>query len=159
METMPVTTAGAEETLKELLRCEKKSLKINRIKLVCAILCVVICAVVAIVLTVHVNRITKEVEAVSAVMTETGSNIDTVAKELSEIDFESLSTSVQSFANVGTETIEQIKSSTQGLDDIMEQVRIAVGNLNEINIDELNNGIKTLSDVLEPLARFFNVFR
>lgn len=148
-----------QNTLEELLRYEKKNLLINRIKLVCAALCVVICIVVAIILTVNVGKITKEVESVSAVLTETGENIDVVAKDLNKIDFEALGTSIQSFAEVGTETIEQIKTSTQGLDEIMEQVKIAVGNLSDVNIEELNNGIKTLSDVLTPLAKFFNAFR
>ena len=154
-----LTNNAQEESIKELLRYEKKNLRINRIKLICAIACVVLCAIVAIVVIVNVGKITKEVESVSAVMTQTGENIDKVAQELDGIDFEALETSVQTFATVGTETIEQIKASTEGLDEVMAQVKLAVTNLSDINIDELNTGIKTLNDVLEPLAKFFSVFR
>ena len=162
METNPITVqspAAQEDTLQELLRYEKKNLRINRIKLLCAALCVVICAVVAIVLIKNVNTITKEVETVSEVMTQTGENIDAVANDLSKIDFETLGISVQAFADVGTETIEQIKASTQGLDEIMAQVKIAVTNLSDINIDELNKGIKTLNDVLKPLEKLVEYFK
>ena len=154
-----LTNNAQEESIKELLRYEKKNLRINRIKLICAIACVVLCAIVAIVVIVNVGKITREVESVSAVMTQTGENIDKVAQELDGIDFEALETSVQTFATVGTETIEQITASTEGLDEVMAQVKLAVTNLSDINIDELNTGIKTLNDVLEPLAKFFSVFR
>ena len=152
------TPVMQEDTLKELLQYEKKNLRINRIKLVCAAACVVTCIVVALILGINVGKIAKQVEEVSAVLSETGENIDKVALDLEEVDFEALGKSVQAFAEVGTETIEQIKASTEGLDEIMAQVKIAVENLSDINIDELNTGIKTLNDVLEPLARFFNIF-
>lgn len=158
METLQTTENKAvqEDTMQELLRYEKKNLRINRIKLICAAMSVVICIAVAIILVVNVGRIAKQVEDVSAVLTETGENIDHVAKDLSEINFEALGASVQAFADVGTETIEQIGGATKGLDQVIDEIRAAVNNLSAINIEQLNDGIKTLNDVLAPLARLFN---
>ena len=161
MEHVPQTaneTMTQEQMLSELLCYEKKNLLINRIKLICAMACVVICTCVALILAINVRRITREVKSVSDVLTETGANIDEVAKDLNEIDFEALSASVKTFADVGTETIEQIKTSTQGLDTVLEEVRTAVENLSSININELNNGIRKLNDVLEPLAQALSIF-
>ena len=151
--------ASQEDTLKELLRYEKKNLRINRIKLLCALACVVLCAIVAVVLIFNVNKIVQRVETVSEIVIQTGDNIDKVAKSLNDVDFEALSTSAQAFADVGTETIEQIRDATTGLDEVMEQLKAAAENISDININELNNGIKTLNDILDPMAKFFGIFR
>lgn len=147
------------QSLNELLTFEKKNYRINQIKLICAVACVVICAAIAIALFVNVAKITNRVQEVSAVMTEAGESINEVAKSLNEIDFEALSDSVTTFTSIGTETIDQIKTSTQGLDTMLEEVRASMIKLGSVDINELNNGIKTLNDVLEPLRKFANMFQ
>jgi len=37
-------------------------------------------------------------------------------------------------------------------------VELAVDKINAIDIDTLNQAIKDFSDVVEPLAKFFNIF-
>ena len=152
------TATETDQTMQELLRYEKKNLRINRIKLGCALGCVALILVIALILSINVGRITQRVNEVSDVMTEAGESIDAVAKSLQDINFDTLSASVQSFAEAGTETIEQIKDATQGLDVMLDDVHESIQKLGNVHIDELNNGIKTLSSVLEPLAKFFNAF-
>lgn len=159
MENMQTGTPGElEKTLSELRDYEKKNLRINRIKLICAAAALAVCVVIAAVLIGNVKKITNEVENTAAVMNKAGESINDVAESLSEIDFEALSTSVQTFTGIGTETIEQIKTSTEGLDTLIEDAHTAIGNLSSVNIDDLNSGIKRLNEVLEPLANFFNIF-
>lgn len=150
---------GQENSIEELIRYEKKNLRINRIRLVCSLIAVALCVIIAVVLSVNVGRVVNEVEKVSDVMTEAGESINEVAKSLNEIDFATLESSVETFADVGTETIRQIQNSTKDLDTILEEVRTSINRLGSVNIDDLNNGIKTLNDVLEPLANFFHLFQ
>ena len=148
-----------ENSIEELIRYEKKNLRINRIRLVCSLIAVALCVIIAVVLSVNVGRVINEVEKVSGVMTEAGESINEVATSLNEIDFATLEKSVETFADVGTETIRQIQNSTKDLDTILEEVRTSINRLGSVNIDELNNGIRTLNDVLEPLANFFHLFQ
>lgn len=148
-----------ENSIEELIRYEKKNLRINRIRLVCSLIAVALCVIIAVVLSVNVGRVVNEVEKVSGVMTEAGESINEVATSLNEIDFATLEKSVETFADVGTETIRQIQNSTTDLDTILEEVRTSINRLGSVNIDDLNNGIKTLNDVLEPLANFFHLFQ
>ena len=150
---------GQENSIEELIRYEKKNLRINRIRLVCSLIAVALCVIIAVVLSVNVGRVVNEVEKVSDVMTEAGESINKVATSLNEIDFATLEKSVETFADVGTETIRQIQNSTKDLDTILEEVRTSINRLGSVNIDDLNNGIKTLNDVLEPLANFFHLFQ
>lgn len=161
MEMTSQTVQSAAETsdlaLQELLQYEKKNLRINRIKLGCALGCVALILVIALILSINVGKITKRVNEVSDVMTEAGESINVVAKNLNEINFDTLSASVQSFADTGTETVEQIKHATVGLDVMLKDVHESIQKLGSVDIDELNNGIKTLNSVLDPLAKFFHV--
>ena len=160
MESMNQMPSDAhEQSLSELVRYEKKNLRINRIRLACSLLCLVLLVAIALVLSMNVGKIYRNVEDVTAVMTDAGKSINEVAESLNEIDFEALSSSVQTFTTVGTETIEQIKTATEGLDTMLDDVHEAVIRIGNVNIDDLNNGIKTLNDVLEPIARFFNAFK
>ena len=151
----PSSNESLEQTIRELRDFEKRNLRINRIKLICAAAAVVVCMIIALVLVINVGKITREVESASKVMTEAGESINEVAKNLNEIDFEALGTSVQTFTDIGTDTVEQIKTSTQGLDTLLIEAHTALENLSSVNIEELNSGIEKLNAVLEPLARFF----
>lgn len=154
----PTVNDALLKSIEELKTYEKKNLRINRIKLICAFIAAALCVVIAIVLIGSAGRITENIDSISATMTEAGNNINLVAEDLQKIDFELLGNSVQSFADTGTETISQIKEATTGLDTILDEAEGAIQNISSINIDQLNQSIKELHDVLEPLANFFNIF-
>lgn len=157
METVQaVPNADLIRTIEELRTFEKKNLRINRIKLCCSAVAAILCVIIAIVLSVYIGRITKNIDELSAVMTEAGENINIVAEDLQKIGFEKLGNSVQMFADVGTETLNQIKDATSGLDSILDNANDAIRNISSINIDQLNQSIQELHDVLQPLANFFS---
>ena len=146
------------KTIEELRTYEKKNLRINRVKLCCAVAAACLLVIVAIVLSVYIGRITKNIDELSAVMEEAGENINIVAEDLQKIDFEKLGSSIQLFADTGTETIGQIQEATKGLDSIMTDAGIAIKNISSINIAQLNESIQELHDVLQPIANAFNIF-
>ena len=146
------------KTIEELRDYEKKNLRINRIKLICAAAALALCVLIAIVLSVNVGRITRNIEDLSAAVEETGQNINTVAIDLQKIDFQSLSESAQAFADTGIKTIDQINNATSGLDSLLSEAQTALQNISGINIKDLNESIQDLHDVLEPLSNFFKVF-
>lgn len=157
LQTVPYESL--QKTIEELRTLEKKNLRINRIKLVCALIAVVLCVVIAIVLFVNIGAISKNIEDLSVAMTEAGNNINVVAEDLQKIDFVSLGESAQAFTQTGTETIGQIKDATSGLDTILSEAETALKNISKINIDQLNQSIQELQDALQPLANFAKLFQ
>ena len=159
METLQtVPNDSLLKTIEELREYEKKNLRINRVKLICAIAALALCILIAIVLFVNIGQITRNIEDLSAAVEETGENINNVAIDLQKIDFQTLSESAQDFTKAGTETIGQIKDATSGLDTLLNEAQTALKNISSINIDQLNESIQELHDVLQPLSNFFKVF-
>lgn len=160
METMQTNpNESLQNSIEELKQLERKNLRLNRIKLICLALTTAACVLICVMLLVNIGSITKNINELSAVMTEAGSNINTVAQDLQKIDFELLGNSVQAFADSGTETIQQIKDATAGLETILGEAQTALKNISGINIKQLNESIQELHDVLQPLANFFQIFQ
>jgi hypothetical protein len=68
-------------------------------------------------------------------------NIESITKDLEKVDFKGLSESITSLS----------AGSTDALD--------AIGKLKDIDVDELNRGIKAFSDTVSPLAGLVGGFR
>lgn len=153
IETVTETVASEEaelhQTLSELRDYEKKNLKMNRIKMICVIAIAALAFLTALILIINVGNVTSKIETLSKSVTETSETINAVAKDLNQVDLQKLAASIQTIADDGEDAILSIgKSAGEALEKI-----------NSIDIDELNAGIKTLSEVLEPLAKFFKAFQ
>ena len=68
-------------------------------------------------------------------------NLDTVTRELAAADLDGMVADVDAFVTTSQDAVEQ-----------------ATEKLNVIDFETLNQAIENLADVVEPLARFFNVF-
>ncbi len=68
-------------------------------------------------------------------------NLDTVTRELAAADLDGMVADVDAFVTTSQGAVEQ-----------------ATEKLNIIDFETLNRAIEDLADVVEPLARFFNVF-
>lgn len=68
-------------------------------------------------------------------------NLDDVTKELAQADLAGMVDNVDSLATTSQSAVEH-----------------ATEKLDTIDLDTLNKAIKDLADVVEPLAKFFNVF-
>ncbi len=156
METVETVTeavvseeAELHQTLSELRDYEKKNLKMNRIKMICVIVIAAIAFLTALILLINVGSVTAKIETLSKSIAETSENINGVAKDLNQVDLQKLAASIQTIADDGEDTLLTIGKSAGE----------ALAKINSIDIDELNAGIKTLSEVLEPLAKFFSAFQ
>ena len=68
-------------------------------------------------------------------------NLDTVTQELAQADLKGMVADVDDFVTAGQGAVEEVTEK-----------------LSIIDFETLNRAIQDLSDVVEPLARFFNVF-
>lgn len=147
-----------KQTIDELRKYEKKNLFINRIRMICSAACLLLLIIAIVLISINVGKIMKQVDAVSEVLLKTGETINTVAEDLSKVDFEKLGKSIQNITDIGEDTLKQINQSASELDTLISSAEAAMNHLNSINFDDLNNGIQKLNEVLEPLAKFFNIF-
>ena len=86
----------------------------------------------------------------AAVQAETVlSNLETVTTELARSD---LSGMVENVDALVTNVDGLVGTSQAGVEQTMEKI-------NAIDFEALNDAIKDLSDVIEPIAKFFNTFK
>ena len=89
----------------------------------------------------QITLIGQQAEITLADLQTTLTNLEVITAELAEADLGSMADNVDSL----------VTSSQAGVEQAMEK-------LNSIDFDTLNRAIRNLSDVVEPLAKFFNVF-
>lgn len=145
--------------IKELHRCEKKNLLINRIKLAIASACLLICVVLAVFVFRKSEALIKKTDTAMEVLTEAGNKINTLTDDLEKMDFDKLGKSLGNIVDVSEETIEEIHQAIGGLDQLVKDADDAMQHINSINFEDLNNGIQKLNDILEPVANFFKFFK
>lgn len=141
-----------KQTLEKLLYKQNRYAKWQCILTAAAALCCVGIFVLALTLmpqiravTAQMNTVLTDLEAVTGQlegeMDTILSNLNTVTDELARADLEGMVADVDSFVTTGQEAVEQ-----------------ATEKLNIIDFETLNQAIEDLADVVEPLAKFFNVF-
>ena len=147
------------DAIRELRATEKKNLRINRIRLVTALLCLVACVIVAIVMFGKAGALMKKADTALDALTDAGNNINALSEEIEKMDLEKLGKSLGNIVDVSEETIGEIHNAVGGLDQLVKDADDAMQHINSINFEDLNNGIQRLNDVLEPVANFFKFFK
>ena len=142
------------QMLELLIRIEKTN---RRQLLFTQILCgiALVAAVFCIVALVQVLRVMPQMEAVILQMQTVLTSMEEVSGELALLDLNSIVGNVESLVGdveglVGN--VDALAASAQ------ESLKETMGKLDSINFETLNKAIENLSDVVEPLAKFFNVF-
>lgn len=164
METVDLTSIPVaqldklQETLDELKRMETKNLRMNRIKMVCVLVVAIVFLVVGAFVLINVQRVVRETESVAETVKEATVNINSVAKELNEIDYAELGKKLQSIVGMAEESMKVVSSSAGNLDQLITDSKTTMERLKSLDIEGLNAGIKRMNDVLKPLAEFFNIF-
>ena len=141
-----------KQTLEKLLYKQNRYAKWQCILTAAATLCCVGIFVLVLTMmpqiravTAQMNTVLTDLEAVTGQlegeMDTILSNLNTVTDELARADLEGMVADVDSFVPTGQEAVEQ-----------------ATEKLNIIDFETLNQAIEDLADVVEPLAKFFNVF-
>ncbi|MBQ6235924.1 MAG: hypothetical protein IJK54_08385 [Clostridia bacterium] len=163
METTPIPqnrdNTELVEAIRELRGYEKKNLRINRIRLIISAVGLVICIALAVFVYRNVGSIVKKADTALDALTDAGNNINTLSEEIEKMDLEKLGKSLGNIVDISEETIGEIHQAVGGLDQLVKDADDAMQHINSVDFENLNNGIQSLNDVLEPVANFFNVFK
>ena len=138
-----------DQKLLELLQQMEKS---NRKQVTCARLQLVfslIAAVCCVALLLVGIKILPQLQEATAQAETVLQNLETVTTELAQAD---LSGMVENIDALVTNVDGLVGTSQAGVEETMKKI-------NGIDFDALNNAIKDLANVIEPIAKFFNTFK
>lgn len=159
-----------EEKLEQLLERQERHTRRQTLFTGIAAGCCVVILCLAVFLTGFVLSKAAELNTVVE-------NMETITDELASADLEGMITELDGMvANLNgmiagldgmvadlEEPISNLGALVENLDSFAvsseDAVHQAMDKLNTIDFDTLNQAIKNLSDVVEPLAKFFNVFK
>jgi len=133
------------EENKEILELLKQLEKTNRQQaLTGRLMCVfaLVTAVCFVVTCVLVFSVLPQVNAVMAQVQTVLGNLEQTTRQLAALDLEGMVGNMDTLVRTGQQSLEQ------GMDK-----------LNRIDLDTLNQAIQDLSEVVEPMSRFFQVFK
>ena len=140
---------GNEQKLQELMeRIEASTRKQSRYALFQLIFTVLTSAAFIMLLLIVVRILPQLQETVNQAEIVLG-NLESVTNELANSDLTGM-----------VKDIDALVANVDGLVTTSQQgVTEAVGKINAINFDALNDAIKDLSEVIEPIAKFFKSFK
>ena len=127
-----------QELLERLDQSNRQQAKYARWQCIFSVAAAVCCVG----LFVLVYNLMPEVRSLTGQMETVLANLELVTDQLAGMDLGSMVRNVDDLVVTTQEGVEQ-----------------TMGQLNAINFEELNRAIRNLSDVVEPLAKFFNTFR
>jgi hypothetical protein len=133
------------ELLKRIEESNRKQLWYTRIQCIAAL--VAVACFVGLYFLIkdflpQISAIITEIPGVVAQMESVLSNLELVTKELTTVDFAGMIEGVNALVATGQAGLEE-----------------TVVKLNSIDFEALNKAIATLTEVIDPLAKFFKVFR
>lgn len=132
------------ELLKKMEESNRKQLLYTRIQCAAALVAVACFAGVYFLIKdflPQISAIITQIPGVVAQMEVVLSNLEVVTTELAAVDFEGMIEGVNTLVATGQVSLEQ-----------------TVTKLNAIDFEALNKAIATLTEVVDPLAKFFKVF-
>lgn len=130
--------------LERLEKANRQQAAYARIQCIFSILTAVCCIVLLIMAVRFVPQIQELSSRADAVLT----NLETVADELSELD---LSAMVENVDSLVSNVDSLVTTSQEGVEEAMQKI-------DSINLEALNQAIEDLSAVIQPLAKFVNMF-
>ena len=146
-----------KQTIEELRNLEKKNLRINRFKLFFLFIAMAAFIAAAVFVYLKTESTLKQIDEMTASLTEAGKDISKVANDLEKFDFEKMSTSLRNIIDISEQTVQQVSEASSGLTKVLEAADVAMSHINSISFENLNNGIQKLNDILEPVAKFFHI--
>ena len=133
------------ELLHKIEESNRKQLMYARIQCIAAVVAVVCFAGIYFLIKdflPQISAIITEIPGVVAQMESVLGNLELVTKELTTVDFAGMIDGVNVLVATGQEGLQE-----------------TVTKLNSIDFEALNKAIATLTEVIDPLAKFFKVFR
>ncbi len=142
----------------QMLELMNKIEKTNRRQLLFTqILCgiALVAAVFCIIVLLQVLHVLPQLEAVVLQMQTVLNNMEEVSAELAQLDMQSIVGNVDGLVNDVEGLVSIVGELATSAQDSLKET---MSKLDSINFDALNKAIEDLADVVEPLAKFFNVF-
>ena len=133
------------ELMKKIEESSRNQLLYTRIQCIAAVLAVACFAGIYFLIKdflPQISAIITQIPGVVAQMETVLGNLEVVTTELAAVDFESMIEGVNTLVATGQIGLEE-----------------TVSKLNDIDFEALNKAINNLSQVVEPMAKFFKVFR
>lgn len=133
------------ELLQKIETSNRKQLLYTRIQCVAAVVAVVCFAGIYFLIKDFLPQISAIITEIPKVVAQMGTvlrNLEIVTKELTAVDFSGMVGGVNALVATGQAGLEE-----------------TVAKLNSIDFEALNRAIATLTEVIDPLAKFFKVFR
>ena len=141
---------STQELLAEILKYQKRSSRVTRVAAFAVIFIVAVFAAAFVLLIPNavgfMDHARNSLSEIDKIIAET----DTIVADLNSITEEV--SGLVSQANV------LIDNSNNMVEDNTEAVTETINKLNNMDFETLNKAIKDLSDVVEPMANFFNRF-
>lgn len=133
------------ELLERMEQTNKKQVFYARLQFLFTVVAALCCVVLLLSGMSVLPKLQETAVQAEAVLT----NLETVTTELAKVDLNSM---VQNMDTLVTDVDGLVGTSQVGVEQAMEK-------LNAIDFDALNEAIKDLSDVIDPIARFFNKYK
>lgn len=133
------------ELLERMEQTNKKQVFYARLQFLFTVVAALCCVVLLLSGMSVLPKLQETAVQAEAVLT----NLETVTTELANVDLNSM---VQNVDTLVTDVDGLVGTSQVGIEQAMEK-------LNAIDFDALNEAIKDLSDVIDPIARFFNKYK
>ena len=133
------------ELLERMEKANRKQVAYARLQFIFSAVAAICCAV----LLLSGMKVLPELQA-AAVQAETVlTNLETVTTELARSDLSGMVENVDALVN----NVDGLVGTSQSA------VEQTMAKINAVDFDALNEAIKDLSDVIEPIAKFFNNFK
>ena len=140
---------GNEQKLQELLERIESSTRRQSRYAMCQMIFTLLTSAAFIVLLLVVVRILPQLQEAVGQAETVLNNLESVTSELANADLTGM-----------VKDIDALVANVDGLvSTSQEGVTEAVGKINAINFEALNDAIKDLSEVIEPIAKFFKSFK
>lgn len=134
-----------QQLLTKLEESNRKQVAYARLQFIFSLIAVLCCAVLMITVMQYGPQIKQMLAEVQGLATQAQvvlGNLESVTNELAQVDLAGMVNNVDSLVTV----------SQTGVETTLEKI-------NAIDFEALNSAIGDLAEVVEPLAKFFNVFR
>ena len=133
------------ELMKELEKLNRRQLRTGRMQCLFSLIAALCCATVLLAVLYVLPQVNPLMDQLEEVVIQTQSvltNLEKTTTQLASVDLGSMVADVDTLVGTGQQSLEQT----------MEK-------LDSIDTEKLNQAIDDLSAVVEPLAKFFNVFQ
>ena len=133
------------QLLEDMEKANRKQVVYARLQFIFSVVAAVCC----IVLLLSGMKVLPRLQETAAQAEVVLSNLESVTSELAESNLSGMVENVDALV----ENVDGLVSTSQsGVEQTMEKI-------NAIDFEALNDAIKDLSDVIEPIAKFFNTFK